>query len=58
MGCYGIGVSRVLAAVIEQHQDERGIIWPNAIAPYAIHLLTVHVPDEAQMTLSEELNKR
>lgn len=55
MGCYGIGVSRVLAAVMEQHQDDRGIIWPNAIAPYAIHLLTVHVADEAQMTLSEEL---
>lgn len=55
MGCYGIGVSRVLAAVIEQHQDERGIIWPKAIAPYAIHLLTVHVADEAQMTFSEEL---
>ncbi|CAN7586310.1 proline--tRNA ligase [Paenibacillus sp. LjRoot153] len=55
MGCYGIGVSRVLAAIIEQHQDERGIIWPNTIAPYAIHLLTVHVADEAQMTLSEEL---
>ncbi|NOU62961.1 proline--tRNA ligase [Paenibacillus sp. LMG 31461] len=55
MGCYGIGVSRVLAAVIEQHQDERGIIWPNAIAPYSIHLLTVQVKDEAQMTLSEEI---
>ncbi|MDR6549527.1 proline--tRNA ligase [Paenibacillus qinlingensis] len=55
MGCYGIGVSRVLAAVIEQHQDERGIIWPNAIAPYAIHLLTVQLKDEAQLKLSEEL---
>jgi prolyl-tRNA synthetase len=55
MGCYGIGVSRVLAAVIEQHQDERGIIWPNAIAPYSIHLLTVQVKDEAQMTFSEEI---
>lgn len=55
MGCYGIGVSRVLAAVIEQHQDERGIIWPTAIAPYSIHLLTVQVKDEAQMTLSEEI---
>lgn len=55
MGCYGIGVSRVLAAVIEQHQDERGIIWPNAIAPYSIHVLTVQVKDEAQMTLSEEI---
>ncbi|CAN7699352.1 proline--tRNA ligase [Paenibacillus sp. LjRoot56] len=55
MGCYGIGVSRVLAAVIEQHQDERGIIWPNAIAPYSIHLLTVQMKDEAQLALSEEI---
>lgn len=55
MGCYGIGVSRVLAAVIEQHQDERGIIWPKTIAPYSIHLLTVQVKDEAQMALSEEI---
>ncbi|OCT14133.1 proline--tRNA ligase [Paenibacillus pectinilyticus] len=55
MGCYGIGVSRVLAAVIEQHHDEKGIIWPAAIAPYSVHLLTVQVGDEAQMALSEEI---
>ena len=34
MGCYGIGVTRVIAAAIEQHHDEKGIIWPDAIAPY------------------------
>lgn len=55
MGCYGIGVSRVLAAVIEQHHDERGIIWPNTLAPCSIHLLTVQVKDEIQMTLSQEI---
>ncbi|WNR42393.1 proline--tRNA ligase [Paenibacillus roseipurpureus] len=55
MGCYGIGVSRVLAAVIEQHQDERGIVWPNAIAPFNFHLLTMNVTDEHQLALSEEL---
>ncbi|NOU72019.1 proline--tRNA ligase [Paenibacillus sp. LMG 31458] len=55
MGCYGIGVSRVLAAIIEQNYDERGIIWPESITPFSIHLLTVHVQDEVQMKLSEEI---
>ncbi|MFM1891044.1 MAG: hypothetical protein RLZ44_121 [Pseudomonadota bacterium] len=39
MGCYGIGVSRVVAAAIEQHHDERGIAWPTAIAPFQLALL-------------------
>jgi len=39
MGCYGIGVSRVVAAAIEQHHDDRGIIWPSAIAPFQVALL-------------------
>ncbi len=39
MGCYGIGVTRIIAAVIEQHHDERGIVWPKQVAPYDIHLL-------------------
>ncbi|MFD0694771.1 proline--tRNA ligase [Paenibacillus sp. GCM10027628] len=55
MGCYGIGISRVLAAVVEQNYDDRGIIWPQAIAPYTIHLLTVHVQDDIQMKVSEDL---
>ncbi|MFN8370127.1 MAG: proline--tRNA ligase [Bacteriovoracaceae bacterium] len=38
MGCYGIGVTRVVAAAIEQHFDEHGIIWPTAIAPYQVYL--------------------
>ncbi|MBD0380529.1 proline--tRNA ligase [Paenibacillus sedimenti] len=55
MGCYGIGISRMLAAIIEQNYDDRGIIWPHAIAPYAIHLLTVQVLDEVQMKLSLDI---
>ena len=39
MGCYGIGVSRVVAAAIEQHHDEQGIIWPDALAPFQVALL-------------------
>jgi prolyl-tRNA synthetase len=41
MGCYGIGVSRVLAAVAEEHRDEHGLAWPAALAPYAVHLIVV-----------------
>ncbi len=42
MGCYGIGVSRVVAAAIEQHHDERGIVWPETIAPYQLALLPMN----------------
>ena len=41
MGCYGIGVSRVVAAAIEQNHDDNGIIWPNAIAPFHIALVPI-----------------
>jgi prolyl-tRNA synthetase len=41
MGCYGIGVSRVVAAVVEEHHDEAGIIWPPALAPYDLHLVSL-----------------
>ncbi len=41
MGCYGIGVSRVLAAVAEEYHDEHGLAWPAALAPYAVHLIVV-----------------
>lgn len=41
MGCYGIGIGRTIASIVEQHSDERGIIWPQSIAPYAIHLLSL-----------------
>ncbi len=42
MGCYGIGVSRVVAAAIEQNNDERGIIWPDAIAPFQVALIPIN----------------
>ena len=41
MGCYGIGVSRVVAAVVEEHHDEHGLAWPAALAPYDVHLIAV-----------------
>ncbi|QLK85878.1 proline--tRNA ligase [Staphylococcus sp. 17KM0847] len=55
MGCYGIGVSRTLSAIIEQHHDDRGIIWPKSVAPYDIHIITVNPKKEAQQQLSDSL---
>lgn len=43
MGCYGIGVTRVVAAAIEQNHDERGIIWPDAIAPFQVAILPMNM---------------
>ena len=39
MGCYGIGVSRLIAAAVEQHNDDNGILWPVSLAPYHVHLV-------------------
>ncbi len=60
MGCYGIGVSRVVAAAIEQHHDERGIIWPAPIAPFQVALLPMKLAKsyrvrEATEALYQEL---
>nr|WP_263313493.1 proline--tRNA ligase [Mammaliicoccus sp. Marseille-Q6498] len=55
MGCYGIGVSRTLSAVIEQHHDDHGIIWPKAIAPYDVHLIAINPKQEAQKELADQL---
>jgi prolyl-tRNA synthetase len=41
MGCYGIGVSRIVTAVVEEHHDEQGIAWPEALAPYRVHLVAL-----------------
>lgn len=55
MGSYGIGVERVMACYIEQHHDERGIIWNKALAPFHIHLLGLNMKKEAVLKASEEL---
>jgi prolyl-tRNA synthetase len=47
MGCYGIGVSRVVAAVVEEHHDDAGLVWPAALAPYDVHLLSLPGKGEA-----------
>lgn len=62
MGCYGIGLGRILAAVIEQNNDENGMIWPLSIAPYQVAIVIINDKEETQVnaanTLYEELTKR
>lgn len=55
MGCYGIGVGRTMAAVIEQSYDDKGIIWPLAIAPYQVVIVPVNDKDEALKEMAESL---
>lgn len=55
MGCYGVGVSRTMAAAIEQNNDANGIIWPVPIAPYHVAVIPVSTKDEAQMALAEKV---
>ncbi len=57
MGCYGIGVGRTLASVIEQSHDKDGIIWPMSIAPYHIIIVPVNISDEKIMNEAERLYK-
>lgn len=53
MGCYGIGVSRTMAAIVEQHHDENGIIWPMSVAPYHVIISLVKPGDETQAKVAE-----
>lgn len=55
MGCYGIGVSRTLAAAIEQYHDENGIIWPRSIAPFEAVIVPINAKDEALMSTSQSI---
>ncbi|MEM5015252.1 proline--tRNA ligase [Metabacillus indicus] len=55
MGCYGIGVSRTLAAIVEQYNDDKGIVWPAAVAPFQVHLITANAKQDAQSSLGEKL---
>jgi prolyl-tRNA synthetase len=55
MGCYGIGVNRTIAAVIEQHHDEFGIVWPLSIAPYQVIVIIAVMKNEEQVKEAEEI---
>ncbi len=58
MGCYGIGVTRTLASIIEQHNDENGIVWPMEVAPYQIVVVPVNAKNEEQMTAATEMYEK
>lgn len=55
MGCYGIGVSRVAAAAIEQNNDENGMIWPRSIAPYEVDVISTNMKNEKIVEVSEKI---
>ncbi|MCM3542792.1 proline--tRNA ligase [Priestia megaterium] len=55
MGCYGIGVSRTVAAIAEQFNDENGLLWPEAVTPYQVHVIPVNVKNDEQRELGEKL---
>jgi len=58
MGCYGIGINRIIAAAIEQNNDKDGIIWPANIAPYRVSILALNINDKRVMNESEKLYKQ
>ena len=58
MGCYGMGVGRILAAAIEQNHDDRGIVFPPPIAPYDVHLVGLNMSDEAVAEAATDLYDR
>ena len=55
MGCYGIGITRTVAAAIEQHHDQAGIVWPASLAPYGAHVVPVNVGDATMRETAERL---
>ena len=57
MGSYGIGIPRIMASIVEQSHDEKGIIWPMSIAPYKVAIVVVSTKDHEQMSLANELYK-
>ena len=57
MGSYGIGVTRMLSAAVEQHLTENGVAWPKEIAPFTVHLIQMKMKDETQTELAEKLEK-
>ncbi|AMY04940.1 proline--tRNA ligase [Staphylococcus condimenti] len=55
MGCYGIGVSRTLSAIVEQNSDDNGIIWPKSVTPFDLHLITINPKKDDQRELGDQL---
>ncbi|MCT6856816.1 MAG: proline--tRNA ligase [Bombilactobacillus mellis] len=58
MGCYGIGISRLLSAIVEQHNDEKGMIWPLEVAPYQAHIVIVNTKKSEQTSLAKTVEQQ
>ena len=58
MGCYGIGVGRLMATVVEANHDEKGIVWPAEMAPFHVHLLNLNMEDAEVVDRSEEVYRQ
>lgn len=58
MGCYGIGISRLLSAIAEQHSDENGLIWPKKIAPFDVHLIVINSKNQEQIDIANDIESR
>jgi prolyl-tRNA synthetase len=58
MGCYGIGVSRTLAAAVEQHSKDGAVVWPKAISPFQVHLISLNPKKDEQRELADRLYER
>ena len=57
MGSYGIGISRLLSAIAEQNADEKGLVWPAAVAPFDVHITPINYNDEHQQALTDEITE-
>ncbi|HFG8977467.1 TPA: proline--tRNA ligase [Staphylococcus argenteus] len=55
MGCYGIGISRTLSAIVEQNHDDNGIIWPKSVSPFELHLISINPKKDDQRELADQL---
>ncbi|HEH0812662.1 TPA: proline--tRNA ligase [Staphylococcus aureus] len=55
MGCYGIGISRTLSAIVEQNHDDNGIVWPKSVTPFDLHLISINPKKDDQRELADAL---
>ena len=55
MGCYGIGVSRTMSAIVEQYHDDNGMVWPTSVTPFDVHIIPINVKKEEQKKLADQL---
>lgn len=58
MGCYGLGISRVMGVIVEKFNDEKGIVWPESVAPYQVHLVGLDLEDKNIKEKAEEIYKK